>query len=218
METPQSLDESRAQQVAAYLRPWPIRLSGLVRYYKQPVCVAHLPRKAQQHFRGILDVGCSTYGRFDDTPRFFPARVKPLSYGLARIAEDTIICHTKPIGDRFSDVPDRWDLYFLLRYQFNHFGICGDRQSASITRTSATWDTILRLHNWEADHPHRRSRLRRLYRNRPAYEIDERYAASALRGVGLVWPGKPHERRRDWVSCVRELGLEVTVGESIRYY
>jgi hypothetical protein len=64
---------------------------------------------------------------------------------------------------------------------------------------------------WEKDHPYRRSRLEQLYQNDSTRTVDVKYAESSMRGIGLEWPGKPHDRRKRWADCVRALGLAVEI-------
>ena len=64
---------------------------------------------------------------------------------------------------------------------------------------------------WEREHPHRRSRLEKRYPDASTRTIDVKYAESAMRGVGLEWPGKPNDRRKKWADCVRALGLTVAI-------
>jgi hypothetical protein len=80
-----------------------------------------------------------------------------------------------------------------------------------ITRTEDAWPTVEKLMKWELDHPYRRSRLEKLYPNESTRTIDVKYAESAMRGIGLVWPGKPNVRLKTWADCVRALGLTVEV-------
>ncbi len=80
-----------------------------------------------------------------------------------------------------------------------------------MARTQQTWPIILKLRDWEAKHQYRMNRIESLYPDDPVYEKERRYAESAMRGIGLIWPGKPNDRRRDWPKCVEAIGLNVEI-------
>ena len=64
--------------------------------------------------------------------------------------------------------------------------------------------------DWERKHPYRRNRLKKLKENENAsvQSLEEKYAESAMRGIGF---GKPNDRRRMWPDCVRAMGLTVEI-------
>jgi hypothetical protein len=175
----------------------------------RPFELTNLPRSNTMHFRGFLCEGRTLLGRQIWTPEM----LLPPEEGKQTFDPypGTILCHTKPMKDRFVDIPDRWDIYMLLRYKLVHFGFAGKDVVAKITRTEKSWPTILKLRDWEKSHPYRRSRLKALYPNDPCYTIEQRYAESAMRAIGLEWPGKPNHRKREWPKCFRDIGLDVEI-------
>lgn len=183
-------------------RSWPFELTTL-------------PQSETMHFRGFLSEGRTLWGRQSWTPEML-LPPKPGAQTFDPFP-GSILCHTKPMKDRFVDIPDRWDIYMLLRYKLKDFGFAGKNVVAKITRTEATWPTILKLRDWEESHPYRRSRLKALYPNDPPYAIDERYSESAMRAIKLKWPGKPNHRKREWPKCFRDIGLDVEILRGQRY-
>ena len=179
-----------------WIRSWPFELTTL-------------PRSDTLHFRGFLSEGQTLWGRQSWTPEM----LFPPEPGAQKFDPyfGSILCHTKPLRDRYVDIPDRWDIYMLLRYKLVHFGFAGKNAVAKITRTEKTWPTILKLRDWEESHPYRVNRLKALYSKAPSYEIEQRYAESAIRAIGLEWPGKPNHRKREWPKCFRDIGLEVEI-------
>lgn len=170
------------------------------------------------HFRALLEEGELLLGKFQPTPSLLPPPKFPRTTSY-EVRATTILCHAKPTTDPFADIPDRWDIYLLLRHQFNRFGFVGANCRAMISKSEKTWATILELRNWELEHPYRRNRLLAKHPNAPEYEIEKRYAESALRAIKLEWPRKPYDRHRDWPKCLRDIGLDVTwyEADTIKY-
>jgi len=170
------------------------------------------------HFRGVLKDDKTLVGQYCQDPRLLPPPEGPRRSSY-EVNSSTILCHAKPKTDPFVDIPDRLDIYLLLRYSSERFGFVGDNCRAMISKSEKTWQKNLELRDWELNHPYRRSRLVARYKQDrqiepPEYEIEESYAKSALKGIGLVWPGKPYERHRDWPKCLRAIGLDVTWDEA----
>lgn len=232
--------DSPAEQVSRFLSSAPLRFrhrppsdpKGFRRYWKHPVDFTNLPRHPTSHFRGVLIPGHSTYGMFLDSaemlPQFFPRKHRREFVPW----EGAVLVHCKPLdhednrvrsghpGDenRFPDIPDRWDIYLLLRHQFDSFAFTGATMAAMICRTERSWRAILQLRDWEQSSRGRnrynriKRRLEKLGQQPTEYQVWRSYAASALRHLGLSWPGKPNERRAAWVHCVQALGLVVLSG------
>jgi len=185
------------------------RRRDFVRYLKHVDSIGTLPNHPTCHFRGILWLEHCIYGRVQ-------VDAAPLAPGGTRGAfsfkpSDHTLVHCQPTTDRYCDVPDRSDLYLLYRSTATQFAIAGKTQAAKITKGPQSQSFFDRLVDWELSHPYRRQRLKAKYPRLASWQLEQRYAQSALRAIGLRWPGKPHERRRGWPACLREIGLEVTL-------
>ncbi len=167
--------------------------------------LADLPISEDSHFRGFLLEGQSLYGAWEKE-WFSPPSKR--GKGFQPYA-GTIVCHVKPTSDRFAGVPDRWDLFQLLRGGLEKFGTRTMHETILITRVPESWPAVERLMQWEANNSYRRTRLKKLYPNHSAHQLDVKYAESAMRGIDFEWPGKPNDRRKRWEKCVMALGLQV---------
>lgn len=203
-------DPSTEQKLRDYWSKYEVRIGrGQLAKYPGHIDLAKLPISEDAHFRGFLDEGRSLYGACG-VDWFSP----PTKRGKGFVPWDSsILCHVKPMTDRFAGVPDRWDLFVLLRWNLEKLGMRTATETILISRTSEAWPTVENLMQWERDHPHRRSRLEKLYPNASTHALEEKYAESAMRGIGLEWPGKPHDRKNLWPDCVSALGLKVEINE-----
>lgn len=199
-------DSSIEQKLRDYWSRYEVPIGrAQLKRYPSHTSLAKLPISEGDHFRGFLDEGRSLYGAWGED-WFSP----PTKRGRDFVPwEGSIVCHVKPMTDRFAGVPDRWDLFILLRWNLEKLGMRTANETILISRTEDAWHTVEKLLQWEMDHPYRRSRLEQLYKNDSPRIVDIKYAESAMRGIGLEWPGKPHDRRKRWADCVRALGLVV---------
>jgi hypothetical protein len=196
-------------------------------HYARTQSFTELPRHSDFHWRGLWqpDPGY-VHGMFSESDDLLPAVA-----GKSRRKEfvpycEAVLCHNKPIDSRYPrrgceskypDIPDRLDIYFLLRHQYSAIAFAGRTIAAIIRRTEDSYPAILRLRDWEADRAsgrYRRSRgrsqLRRAMGREPdQMTVDRQHANSALRALGLVWPGKPSDRHKQWADCLRGIGLAV---------
>lgn len=200
---PQNIDANREPMKLRF------RTRDFAQYQKHVDSIGTLPNHPTCHFRGVLWLGICIYGRvqLDATP--LPPGGAWHSFDFN--PEHHTLVHCKPTEDRFSDVPDRSDLYLLCRSTVTQLAIAGKTQAAMITKGPQSPSFFDRLIDWELSHPYRRQRLKAKYPKLASWQVEERYSQSALRAIGLQWPGKPHERRRDWPECLREIGLEITL-------
>lgn len=201
-------DLSIEQKLSDYWSQYEVRIGrGQLVRYPGHISLANLPISEDEHFRGFLSEGRSLYGAWGEN-WFSP----PTKRGQGFVPwQDSILCHVKPMTDRFAGVPDRWDLFVLLRWNLERLGMRTGNETILISRTKDALPTVEKLMQWERDHRYRRSRLEQLYLNDAARTVDVKYAESAMRGIGMEWPGKPHDRRKKWVECVRSLGLVVEI-------
>ena len=201
-------DPSIEQELRDYWSKYEVRIGrGQLARYPGHVNLADLPINEMDHFRGFLMEERGLYGKWGED-WFTP----PSKRGEGFVPwDDSVVCHVKPMSDPFAGVPDRWDLFVLLRWNFEKFGMRTNKESILISRTRDTWPTIEKLMDWEKKHPYLRSRLERRYPKVSERERDIKYAESAMRGIQLEWPGKPHDRRKKWPDCVRALGLMVDI-------
>lgn len=201
-------DPSTEQTLRDYWNQYDLRIgSGQLARFPSHTTLADLPIREDSHFRGFLIEGRSLYGSWGEN-WFSP----PTKRGKGFVPwADSILCHVKPMSDPFVGVPDRWDLFVLLRWSIEKLGMRTANKTILISRTKEAWHTVEKLMQWEKDHPYRRSRLEQLYQKASTRTVDIKYAESAMRGIGLEWPGKPQDRRRRWVECVCALGLDVEV-------
>jgi len=124
---------------------------------------------------------------------------------------DWVLFHSQPTDDRYSDIPDREDVYDFLRQRIRQF-VCVGRNCVSILeKDQATLQTVVRLSQWEQSlyGKYRVARLRTAYPHDSSRETERRYKESALRGVGLRWPRKPSDRLRQWPDALRGMGIVV---------
>jgi len=130
-------------------------------------------------------------------------------------APEWVLFHSQPTDDRYSDIPDREDVYDFLRQRICQF-VCVGRNCVSILEKDVTTlQTIVRLSHWEQSlyGKYRMSRLRKAYPRDSSRETQRRYKESALRGVGLRWPRKPSDRLRQWPDALRDIGIVVRMAE-----
>ena len=201
-------DPSTEQKLREYWYQYEVSIGlGQLEKYPGHLNLAELPISEETHFRGLLVEGRSLYGAWRED--WFSPPTKR-SKGFVPW-DSSILCHVKPMTDRFAGVPDRWDLFVLLRWNLEKLGMRTATETILISRTSEAWPTVEKLMQWESDNPYRRARLKQLYPDASARTIDVRYAESAMRGIGLEWPGKPNHRQKKWPDCVRALGLTVDI-------
>lgn len=221
------------EQVREFLHNQPISIAKPLNKYAQATRVVDLPRHANLHWRGLWQPSLGhVHGRFRPSDELLPAVPANSRRTEFRPYEAAVLCHCKPCNDRnelvgsesrYPDIPDRLDLYFLLRHQFDAIAFAGQTIAAIIRRTSDTFPTIMRLRDWEADRNggryrrvRGRSQLRRTMGREPTtMEIERQYAVSALRAIELRWPGKPKSRHEQWVECLYEIGLSVEVSPDL---
>ena len=201
-------DASTEQKLREYWSQYEVSIGrGQLARYPNRTNLASLPIDEDMHFRGFLMEGSSLYGGWGEN-WFVPPTKRGEGF---EVWDDSILCHVKPISDRFAGVPDRWDLFVLLRWNLEKLGMRTATETILISRTKDAWPTVEKLMQWESDHPYRRARLEQRYPDASTRTIDVKYAESAMRGIGLEWPGKPHDRRKMWPDCVRALGLTVEI-------
>lgn len=201
-------DSSIEQKLRDYWTKYEVRIgSGQLSRYPSHTSLAKLPISEDDHFRGFLVDGQRLYGAWGEN-WFSPPKKRCQGFVPW---DGSILCHVKPMTDRFAGVPDRWDLFVLLRWNLEKLGMRTANKTILISRTKDAWHTVEKLMQWEIDHPYRRARLEQLYQNDSTRNVDVKYAESAMRGIGLKWPGKPHDRRKWWAECVRALGLAVEI-------
>ncbi len=203
-------DKQSKTDLRADFRGVRIARASVERFPNLKYQIEHLPSSDKLHFRGFLIEGRSLWGRWLQTPEWYDEPEINSRVNLFEMWTDTIVCHTKPLEDEFVDVPDRFDIYRLLRCWPEDFGFAGKTMAAKISRTSSTNPTVLSLREWELAHPYRMSRLKKLYeKTRPAFEYEHRYAASALKGIGLCWPNRACVLKKTWMKHLEDIGLEV---------
>lgn len=215
------------EQVDLFTGNPPLSIAHPLIHYARAKSFTELPRHNDLHWRGLWqpDPGF-VHGMFSESDDLLPpvhgkSRKKEfVPYGKA------VLCHSKPIDNRnqrrgcesrYPDIPDRLDIYLLLRHQYSAIAFAGRTIAAIIQRTEDSYPVLLRLRDWEADRAsgrYRRSRgrsqLRRAMGREPdQMTVDRQHANSALRAFGLVWPGKPSDRHKQWADCLRGIGLTV---------
>jgi hypothetical protein len=200
------IEPTTEQKLREYWSQYEVRIGrGQLSRYPERNSLAKLPISEDLHFRGFLDEGRSLYG--DCRNEWFSP---PTKRGEGFVpGAGSILCHVKPMTDPFAGVPDRWDLFVLLRWNLEKLGMRTATGTILISRTKEAWPTVEKLMKWESDNPYRRSRLEKRYSSESTRTIDIKYAESAMRGIGLKWPGKPHDRRKNWPDCVTALRLKV---------
>lgn len=215
------------EQVDVYTHNPPLSIARRLNHYATAKSFTELPRHRQLHWRGLWQPSSGhVHGKFsecDDLLPPVPANSRKREFALY---SDAVLCHSKPIDatfmparseSRYPDIPDRLDIYLLLRHQYNAIAFAGQKIAAVIRRTEDSYPVILQLRDWEADRTsgrYRRSRgrsqLRRTLGREPTQmAVDRQHATSALRALGLLWPGKPKERHEQWADCLRAIGLTV---------
>ncbi|TWU06514.1 hypothetical protein [Stieleria varia] len=225
--------KSLQEQVDAFTRESPLSIAHPLNRYAASDSYLNLPRHACMHWRGLLQPASGAVsGQFLVDERLLPG-VPPGSRKSEFVPHhQAILCHCKPLNDqwepvgsenRYPDIPDRWDIYLLMRHQYDAIAFTGKTHAAVIRRTDATHGTILKLRDWEADPSgglYRRTRVksqlhRRLGRNPYPYEIERAHAKTALTYLGYELPGKPKPRHKLWPERLRKLGFEVEIADVI---
>lgn len=233
------LRKSFEEQVNAFTSKTPLSIAHRLNRYAASDSYRNLPRHALFHWRGLFQPASGAVsGKYLVDERLLPG-VPPNSRKSEFVPDhEAILCHCKPLDDhrqpvgsenRYPDIRDRWDLYLLMRHQYAAIAFTGKTRAAIIRRTGATYRTILKLRDWEADSAgglYRRTRVksqlrRRLRRIPYPYEIERAHAKTALTHLGYKLPGKPRPRHNCWPDLLRNLGFDVEISEQIepaRYF
>lgn len=200
-------------------------------FRKQPIDFTNIPRSDTRHFRGIMIEGSRSYGRFRATPELLPIYDSSKHCYPFDLISDAILVHCKPLnhldnregtldeklGDenRYPDMPDRLDIYLLLKHRLSSIAFTGPAVAAKISLGGCTLPTIERLAEFEASRKGQQRYNRIKYRLQSLglqpqhHEIMRSYASTALRAVGLEWPDKPRVRHRQWPASLERIGLAV---------
>ncbi|MDA8745233.1 hypothetical protein N9N28_11415 [Rubripirellula amarantea] len=221
------------EQVAAFTSENRLSIAHPLQRYLGSSCYANLPRHAKLHWRGLLQPKSGAVnGRFMVDERLLPDVPPNGRRSEFEPYNEAVLCHCKPLDDRwekigsenrYPDIPDRWDIYLLMRHQFAAIAFTGKTRAAIIRRNDATYRTILKLRDWEADPAgglYRRTRVKSQLRRslgRIAYphEVERAHAKTALSFLGLKFPGKPEPRHEHWPDLLRDLGFSVEITEQI---
>lgn len=221
------------QQVEAFTRQHPLSIKHRLQPYPGSDSYRNLPRHPKMHWRGLLQPKTGkVHGKWLMDERLLPAAPKNSPRSEFVPDHEAVLCHCKPLDDqwepvgsenRYSNIPDRRDIYLLLTRQYNAIAFTGKTQAAIIHRTEATYRTILKLRDWESDPAgglYRRTRVksqlrRRLRRIPYQHEIERAHAKTALTYLGLKFPAKPNDRLKNWHKSVEQLGLTVEVSTDI---
>ena len=219
------------EQVEAFTGERRLSIAHPLQRYKASSSYWNLPRHAKMHWRGLLQSASGIVnGKFQIDERLLPAVPPNERRTEFEPYEPAILCHCKPLDDRwentgsenrYPDVPDRWDIYLLMRHNYDAIAFTGKTLAAVIRRTEKTYRTILNLRDWESNGnggQYRRSRVKsqlrhRLGRNPFHHEIERAHAKTALTHLGFKLPGKPNPRRQLWPDLLRVLGFEVELTE-----
>ena len=211
----------------------PLSIARALNRYGSTETAKGLPRHSNLHWRGLWHPESGrVYGQFSTDDALLPTVPTGSRRKEFEPWDGSILCHCKPVDDsrepvgsesRYPDIPDRLDIYLLLRHQYDAIAFAGRTIAAEIRRTQETYPTILKLREWEEDRSkgrYRRSRgqsqlERSLGRKPTRTEIERQHATSALRATRLKWPRKPTERHAKWVECLRELGLAVETSSEL---
>jgi hypothetical protein len=221
------------EQVEAFTNKTRLSIANPLQRYMSSRSYCNLPRHAKMHWRGLLQPKSGDVnGLWMLDERLLPAVPKSSRRSEFNPYDNAILCHCKPLDDRwekvgsenrYPDVPDRWDIYLLMRHQYDAIAFTGKTLAASIRRTEATYRTILNLRDWETDPNgglYRRSRVksqlrRSLGRVPYLHEIERAHAKTALSFLGFKLPGKPKPRHDRWPDLLRDLGFEVVIADQI---
>ncbi|TWU18607.1 hypothetical protein [Allorhodopirellula heiligendammensis] len=221
------------QQIDAFTSERRLSIAHPLQRYLGSGCCASLPRHAKLHWRGLLQPKSGAVnGRWMVDERLLPTVPPSGRKSEFEPHDEAILCHCKPLDDthekigsenRYPDIPDRWDIYLLMRHQYNAIAFTGKKIAAVIRRTPATHRTILNLRDWETDPAggrYRRTRVksqlrRRLGRIPYPHEIERAHAKTALIHLGFKLPGKPKERHGSWPGLLKNLGFEVEITKGI---
>lgn len=225
--------QSLQKQVDTFTSESPLSVAHPLNRYAASSSYRNLPRHSSLHWRGLFQPASGAVnGRFLVDERLLPG-VPTGSRKTEFLPEsDAILCHCKPLDDhwepvgsenRYPDIPDRWDLYLLMRHQYAAIAFTGKTHAAIIRRTDATYRTILKLRDWEADPAgglYRRTRVksqlrRSLGRIPYPYEVERAHAKTALSFLGLKFPGKPKPRHKCWPDLLRNLGFDVEISVQV---
>jgi hypothetical protein len=221
------------EQVQAFTGERRLSIANPLQRYVESKSYKNLPRHAKMHWRGLLQPASgAVLGRFQVDECLLPEVRAGRGASEFKPYEHAILCHCKPLDERWEsvgsenrhcDVPDRWDIYLLMRHQYAEIAFTGKTLAAVIRRSERTYRTILNLRDWESDPAgglYRRSRVksqlrRRLHRVPFDHEVERAHAKTALAYLGLKLPGKPNHRREDWPGLLEKLGFEIDLNKDI---
>ena len=175
-----------------------------------------LPSEPAAHVRGFfwesLNGQHFLYYRMSEDNERLPAQNK---FHPEFQAPDWVLFHSQPTDDRYSDIPDREDVYDFLRQRIRQFVCVGRNYVRILEKDKATLQTVVELSRWEQSFygKYRASRLRKAYPHDSSRDTERRYKESALRRVGLRWPRKPSDRLRQWPDALSAIGIVVRTPE-----
>lgn len=157
-----------------------------------------LPPSSDYHIRGLVEgTKCITIRKKRDDGLMRTRTVPPYTF------------HSQPS----CDVPTNGDLFDFLKYSHLRHVVVGPSQISILDKTRHTLDLSLELWKWEQANLYKRTRIERRHKEKPdttSHEIRERYAKLALKGIGLRWPYRVHQVRRNWPAILNEFGIAVS--------
>lgn len=167
-----------------------------------------VPTDQSIHFFGYLTFVRTYFVRGDTKGVQVLRREKRETLTLSRDVPKPITFHSQPLCTYYSDIPCDEDLLRFLKFRHRRHVLIGRRYVSIFEKSGDTNQAILDLWDWEVSHPYRMSRFRKKYSER---ESRKRYASSALRGIGLKWPYRIANKRREWPHILRDLGIVVEI-------
>ena len=174
-----------------------------------------LPTDRELHVRGFLESRLVRY-RMGEEDSYLPLRdpawvgfVTGFRYDRPKYT----IFHSQPTKCIYSEIPAREDIYWFIKF-FHRALVTVGRKRIGIFRKNRDQSDPLResLLSWEKENSYRIFRIRKRHPTESPEQHFRRYAAAALRALGLQLPRKRSKRRKLWPQVfAQQLGLIVHV-------
>ena len=173
-----------------------------------------LPTDRELHVRGYLESRLVRY-RIAEEDSYLPLRdprgIAPGGWPYDR-PKNTIF-HSQPMKCIYSEIPAREDIYWFIKFFHKTLVTVGKKRIGIFTKNRDQSDPLREsLLCWEQQNRYRIFRIRKRHPTESPEQHFRRYAAAALRALGLQWPRKRSKRRKLWPQVfAQQLGLIVHV-------
>ena len=173
-----------------------------------------LPTDRELHVRGFLESRLVNY-RIAEEDSYLPLR-DPRGFAPGGWPYDrpkNTIFHSQPTKCIYSEIPAREDIYWFIKFFHKTLVTVGRKRIGIFNKNRDQSDPLREsLLCWEQQNRYRIFRIRKRHPTESPEQHFRRYAAAALRALGLQWPRKRSKRRKLWPQVLaQQLGLIVYV-------